>query len=289
MKKIICVSVVLMFLLSGCSSFSEVDENKVKDISDKITQTIIDSVEKGIDEAEKNSAERKESHKIEASGTGKLEIESSVGDIYLTTHDSTEVTIDIKITARADSKEKSQELVDSFNYSVEEKWNTIKIDTKLDDVNLLSNNNMQTEFTINIPKNIEITVISLNVGEIIIDNTNGHLEVTNNVGDIKISNSDGSFNLKSDVGEITLNSCRPSGNTELKTNTGDIKAVFSNISGAQTIKAETGVGDIEISTPDDSSYEAEINEFMKDKTVIFKGNQDTKIELKTGVGDINFK
>ncbi|NYB75980.1 hypothetical protein HZF24_17670 [Sedimentibacter hydroxybenzoicus DSM 7310] len=289
MKKIICVSVVLMLLLSGCSSFSKVDEDKVKDISEKITKTIIDSVEKGIDAAEKNSAERKESHKIEASETGKLEIESSVGDIYLTTHDSTEATIDIKITARADSKEKSQELVDSFDYSVEEKWNTIKIDTKLDDVKLLSNNNMQTELTINIPKNIEIAVISLNVGEIIIDNTNGHFEVTNNVGDIKISNSDGSFNLKSDVGEITLNSCRPSGNTELKTNTGDIKATFYNISDAQTIKAETAVGDIEMSTPDNSSYEAKIDEFMKGGMVMFKGNKDTKIDLKTGVGEIQFK
>ncbi|WP_312701939.1 DUF4097 family beta strand repeat-containing protein [Sedimentibacter sp.] len=284
MKKIICVLMVLMLSLSGCSSFNKVDEDKVKDISDKITQTIIDSVDK-----DKNSAERTESHKIEAKKLNKLDIKSSVGDIYLSVHDSDEATVDIKITASSSSKEKSQELVDSFSYSVEEKWNTIEIDTRLDDVKLLSNNNMQTELTINIPKSIEAFIIKLNVGEIIIDNTDGHFEINNNVGDIKISNSTGSYNLKTDVGEITLNNCNPSEKTELKTNTGDIKAVFSDISAARSIKAEAGVGDIEIATPDNSSYEAEINEFMKDKVVLFKGNQDTKIELKTGVGEIQFK
>lgn len=289
MKKAICISVVLMLLLSGCSSFTEVDEDKVKDISDKITQTIIDSVEKGIDSVDKDSAERKEFHKIEAGKAGKLEIESSVGDIYLTTHDSTEATIDIKITARASSKVKSQELVDSFNYYVEEKWNTIKIDTKLDDVKLLSNNNMQTELTINIPENIESFTIKLNVGEIIIDNTDGHFEINNNVGDIKISKSTGSFNLKADVGEIILNDCKPLNKTELKTTTGNIKAVFSDISDAKSIKAAADVGDIEMTTPDNSSYEAEINEFMQDKTVVSKGSKDTNIELKTGVGEIQFK
>lgn len=284
MKRIICVLMVLMLSLSGCSSFNEVDEDKVKDISDKITQTIIDSVDK-----DKNGAERTESHKLEAKKLNKLDIKSTVGDIYVSAHDSDEATIDIKITASSSSKEKSQELVDSFSYLVGEKWNTIEIDTRQDDVKLLNNSNLQTELTVNIPKSIETFVIELNVGEIIIDNTDGHFEINNNVGDIKTSNSTGSYNLKTDVGMITLNNCKPSEKTELKTNTGDIKAVFLDISAARSIKAETAVGDIDISTPDNSSYETEINEFMKDKVVMFKGNKDTKIELKTGVGEIQFK
>ncbi|WP_313339050.1 hypothetical protein [Sedimentibacter sp.] len=282
MKRVICILIILMLSLSGCASFNEVDADKVKDVSDKITQTIIDSVGK-------ENAERQESHKLEAKNLSKLKIESSVGDIFIAAHDSSEATVDIKITAKSSSKERSQELVDNFSYSVMEKWDAIEINTIQDDIKILNSDNIQTELTINIPKNIESFIIALNVGEITVNNTDGQFEINNNVGNIEINNSVGSFNLKADVGEIVLNSCTPLNKTELKTNTGDIKAVFSDISDARTIKAETGVGDIEITTPDNSSYEAEIDEFMQDKMVVYKENKNTKIELKTGVGDINFK
>lgn len=282
MKKVISILIILMLTLSGCVSMTEVDEDKVKDISDKITEKIIDSVGK-------ERALIKESHEIESKSINKLDIKSSVGDIFISTHDSSETLIDISITAKSESKEKAQQLADSFSYSVQEKWDTIEIDTEQEDSNILDSDNIQTKLIITIPKDIESFVISLNVGEININNTDGDFQINNNVGNIEINNSVGSFSLKSDVGEVILDNCTPLSKTELKTNTGDIKAMFTDISKARTIKVETGVGDIEISTPDNSSYEAEIDEFMQDKVVVNKGSMDTKIELKTGVGDIIFK
>ncbi len=281
MKKIIIVLIILMLTLSGCVSINEVDEEKVKDMSDKITKSLINSVGK-------ENAEKQESHKIEAGNLNKLNINSSVGDIIITTHDSNEAIVNINIIAKSSSKENAQKLIDNFSYSVKEKWDTIDIDTSQKDNNILNNDNIQTELSISIPKNIENFVIKLNVGEINIKSTDGNFEINNNVGNIEINNSVGSFNLKSDVGEVTLDSCNALSKTELKTNTGDIKAVFTDISKARTIKAETGVGDIDISLPDNSSYEAEIDEFMKDKKAQSSGSKNTKIELKTGVGDIDF-
>lgn len=282
MKKISIVLIVLMLTLSGCMSVTEIDEDKVKDMSDLITETIINSVGKA-------DAERRESHKIDAKNINKLNIESSVGDIFINKHNSSEATVDIYITAKSKTKEKAQQLVESFNYTLNENWNTLNINTKQEGSSVLEIDNLQTELTINIPQNIDNFVISLNVGEIIINNIDGNYEINNNVGGIEINNSTGTFNLKADVGEIVLENCIPSNKTNLYTNTGDIKAIFADITKAKTITAETGVGDIDMSTPDNSSYEAEINEFMKDKTVISKGDKDTKIQLTTNVGGINFK
>ncbi len=282
MKKIISVLIILMLTLSGCMSVTEIDEDKVKDMSDLITETIINSVGKA-------DAERRESHKFDTKNINKLNIESSVGDIYITTHDSSEATVDIYISAKSKTKEKAQQLVESFNYTINESWNTLNIDTIQEVNSFLEIDNLQTELTINIPQNIDNFVISLNVGEIIINNAEGNFEINNNVGDIEINNSAGTFNLKADVGEIVLNNCKPSNKTNLLANTGDIKAIFADITKAKTITAETGVGDIDMSTPDNSSYEAEINEFMKDRTVISKGDKDTKIKLTTNVGTINFR
>ena len=282
MKKILIILIILSLTLSGCVSMTEVDEDKVEDLTDKITKTIIDSVGK-------EDAKRQESHQVEATNLTKLDIESSVGNIFITTHDSSEVTVDLNITAKSKSKEKAQQLVDNFNYSINEKWDTLKIVTTQEDSNILDNDNIQTELSVNIPKNIKSFVISLNVGDIDIKNTDGNFEINNNVGNIEIYSSAGSFNLKSDVGEVILDNCTPLNKTELKANTGDIKVIFTDITEAKTITAETGVGDIELATPDNSNYEAEIDEFMKDKIVVNKGSMDTKIKLKTGVGDINFK
>lgn len=277
--KLIALSTLI--LLTSCSSINEVDEKAVKDVSDKITKAIINSVGK-------ESAEKQESFNIEAGHLNTLNIESSVGDINIKTHESTEVTISLNITAKSNSKENAEILIDEFKYNVEENSNSIDIDTTFEDDKLFDNSNIQTELTISIPKNINNFVISLNVGDINITNNEGSFKIKNNVGNITFENSMGTYDLNTDVGDITLINSTASGTSEFNSNTGNVEISFTDISNAEDIKASTGVGDIKLSVPQDSNYEAVINEFMKDERTESNGSNQTKIELKTGVGSIDF-
>lgn len=284
MKKLSSILVVLtaLILLSSCTSLNEVDEKAVKDVSDKITETIINSIGR-------ESVEKQESFNIAAESLNTLNIESYVGDISIKTHESTEAIISLNIIAKSKSKEEAQELIDEFNYRVEENLNSIDIDTTFEDDKLLDNSTIQTELTISLPKNINNFKISLNVGDIDIINNEGNFEINNNVGDIIIENAAGSYDLDTNVGTITLINSLASGTSNFKCNTGDIEVSFRDISNANSIEVITNVGEIVFTVPSDSSYEAVINEFMKDERVEVNGSKQTKIELKTDVGSITFK
>lgn len=284
MKKLSSILVVLtaLILLSSCNSLNEVDEKAVKDVSDKITETIINSIGR-------ESVEKQESFNIAAESLNTLNIESYVGDISIKTHESTEAIISLNIIAKSKSKEKAQELIDEFNYRVEENLNSIDIDTTFEDDKLLDNSTIQTELTISLPKNINNFKISLSVGDIDIINNEGNFEINNNVGDIIIENAAGSYDLDTNVGTITLINSLASGTSKFKCNTGDIEVSFRDISNANSIEVITNVGEIVFTVPSDSSYEAVINEFMKDERIEVNGSKQTKIELKTDVGSITFK
>lgn len=284
MKKLSSILIVIsaLLLLSSCTSFNEVDENAVKDVSDKITEAIINTVGK-------DSVEKQESFNIAAESLNSLNIESSVGDITIKTHESTEAIISLNIIAKSSSKENAQKLIDEFTYKVDENLNSINIDTTFEDDKLLDNSNIQTELTISLPKNINNFTISLNVGDIDIINNEGSFEINNNVGDINIENAAGSYDLSTNVGNITLINSIASGTSTFNSNTGDLEVSFSDISNSDNIKANLNVGEIKFTVPDDSNYEAVINEFMKDERTEVNGSKKTKIELKTDVGSITFK
>lgn len=282
MKKIGILLLILLTVssLGGCSSVNEVDEDKVKDVSDKITEAIINTVGK-------SEATRQESHTINAGNLNTLNISSSVGDINIDTHESNDALININIAAKSGSKEKSEQLVKDFSYTVEDGSDAIDIDTTYKDTKL-EDFNVSTELSITVPENIDSIIISLNVGTINIKNINGKFEVDNNVGDIIVKNSQGSYSLKTNIGEIDLYSNAADKNSDFVTNTGDIKLSFNDITNADSIKAVADVGDIDITVPDNSSYEAAINEFMEKERTESSGDRHTKLEIKTGVGSINF-
>ena len=284
MKKLSSILIVIsaLLLLSSCTSFNEVDEKAVKDVSDKITEAIINTVGK-------DSVEKQESFNIAAESLNSLNIESSIGDITIKTHESTEAIISLNIIAKSSSKENAQKLIDEFTYKVDENLNSINIDTTFEDDKLLDNSNIQTELTISLPKNINNFTISLNAGDIDIINNEGSFEINNNVGDINIENAAGSYDLSTNVGNISLINSIASGTSTFNSNTGDLEVSFSDISNSDNIKANLNVGEIKFTVPDDSNYEAVINEFMKDERTEVNGSKKTKIELKTDVGSITFK
>ncbi len=282
MKKIINSLLIILYvlLLSGCSSIGKVDENKVKDVSDKITQALVDTVGK-------SEANKQESHTVNAESLNTLNINSSVGDIIIDTHKSSEALIGINIVAKSDSKEKSNQLIEDFSYTVKENNNSVDIDTSYNDRSS-DGYNISTELSITVPENITNIIVSLSVGNINIKNIDGKFEIDNNVGNITVENSQGSYRLKTNVGKIDLYESLADKSSEFLTNTGDIKLSFTDISDADNIKAVTDVGDIDITIPDNSSFEALINEFMEKERTESRGDKHTKLEIKTGVGNIKF-
>jgi hypothetical protein len=282
MKKIAVLLISASLILSaGCTSNFKVNEDAVKEVSDKITKTIINSV--GEEKIEKT-----ETLTFDGTGLNKISIDSSVGNITIKSHESQEAIVNITITAKSGSKQKAEELLESYTYTQEKTQYSIDINTSTDGIDFIDGNYIETKMEVFLPSNIENTEIDLNVGDIDIDGINGSFDIRSNVGKVSIKNGEGFCNLKTDVGNIVLSNFTMTKISEFSVNTGDIELNPANISNADTITAETQVGTIDMKVPDDSGYQATIQEFMKDKRTLSEGDGKTDINLKTNVGDIEF-
>jgi hypothetical protein len=282
MKKIAVLLIsASLILASGCTSNFKVNEDAVKDVSDKITKTIINSV--GEEKVEKT-----ETLTFDGTGLNKIKIDSSVGNITIKSHNSQEVIVNLTIAAKSGSKQKAEELLEEYTYTQEKTQYSIDINTSTDNFDFVDGNHIETSMEVFLPSNIENTEIALNVGDIDIDGINGSFDIHSNVGKVSIQNGEGFCNLKTDVGNIVLSNFTLTKSSEFSVNTGDIELNPANISNADTITAETQVGTIDMKVPDDSGYQATIEEFMKDKRTVSEGDGRTEINLKTNVGDIEF-
>ena len=181
-------------------------------------------------------------------------------------------------------------MLKDFTYTVEAKWNVIKIDTtQSNDKSIMINDGIKVDLNIKIPKTVKNITVTTNVGNITSENINCEFDASVNVGDINIRNSNCLYNVKTDVGDIKLDNCIISGKSEFNTSTGDVNISADNISDAQNIYAETQVGNINMSLPESSSYKADINEFMKTQRTETNGDGKTVIKLVANVGKISFQ
>nr|WP_300092734.1 hypothetical protein [Sedimentibacter sp.] len=282
MKKTALLLITASLLLAaGCTSNFEVNEDAVKEVSDKITKTIINSV--GEEKVQKTEAMT-----FDGTGLNKIKIDSSVGDITVKSHESQEIAVNIIITAKSGSKEKAEKLLESYTYTQEKTQYSVDIDTSTDGFDFADGNYIETSMEVYLPSNIENTEIALNVGDIDIDGINGSFDIHSNVGNINIQNGEGFCNLEIDVGDIVLSGFSAAKSSEFSINTGDIELNLTDISNADKIAAETQVGTIDVTMPENSGYQATIEEFMEDKKTLSEGDGKTEISLKTNVGDIEF-
>lgn len=272
MKKFICLLLIIMVFFSGCSSLH-------KDVSDIIGQALINT-------AGQEKAEKKESHTLAATDKKAFNLISSVGDISIASHQSDDTIININMRSSAGTREKAEEVIENYTYTIKEENNTIEVDTSFEKP--LSGVNLSVDLEIYIPSTINDVKISTNVGDIHLSGINGNIDVKSSVGEALIDKSEGSYNLQVDVGDIRLVDCLAIGNSNFQTSTGNME--FSlDITKSDSITAETGVGDIEMAIKADKGYHAVINEFMEDERIEKKDEPNTQISLTTGVGKISFK
>ncbi len=282
-KTILLLTIVIIFILStGCTSDFKLNDVVVKDISDKITQAVIETADSNI------QSQRHDTKTIDSKDSTELIVESEVGNIEIVPYESNETTIDLNIKAKSSTKEKAEELVKSFDYSISTKGKKIIINTTGYNKKILSDQ-ILVDLVIKIPSNIETLDIKSNVGDINIENINGEINITSNVGDTIIKNSNASYDIKTDVGDVNIQNSTLSDSSTFYSNVGDISISTIDISEAKNLSVETNVGDIEISLPKGSNYEADIQEFMKDAKIESAGTGKTKIKLITHVGNIDFE
>lgn len=280
MKRLISILLMILILSTGCTSFLTVDEDKVKDVSDKVTDILINTM--GQEKAGKH-----ESHTIESSDKNTLSIKGTVGDINISSHQAEQTIINIIIRAKSGSKDKSNDIIQNYTYTINADTSSIAVDTSFKEA--YKDINLTVDLDIYIPANITSIELSTNVGNIHLSEISGNIQTNNNVGDFTADKSEGSYIIKSNVGKIMLNDCIAFGNSEFITNTGEIELSLTDISKAVSIIAITDVGNIDMSLKGDSAYHATINEFMKDERIQTKHDQGTNINLTSGVGKVNFK
>ena len=281
MKRIVSVLIIILLLsnATGCTSDFKVNEVVVKDISDKITQTFIETVDSDI------KAEKEGTHTLDGVNSTELIVKGEVGNIDVATHDSNVVLIKTTITAKSNTKERAEELIKNFSYSVEGKGKTVSIDTTGYEVKL-DNDQISVDISIKIPSTIDTISITSNVGDININDINGEINALSNVGDIIIKNSNALYDITTDVGDIKIENSVFTGKSDFYLNVGDIDITAVDITEAKSISIENKVGDIKLSLPINADYEANINEFMKEPRVALNGNGNTNIKLITNVGSI---
>ncbi|MEL7649684.1 MAG: hypothetical protein AAGU76_16435 [Sedimentibacter sp.] len=275
-KSVILILTAAIALTAGCTADLKVDENAVKEVSDKITEKIIDTVGK-------EGYERYETHTFDAEGISRLTVSSAVGKINVKTHDSAEAVVNITVRVKSSSKEKSKEIADSYSYTAEKNGSSIDVDTSIKDY-YPDGTSIDTDIEVLLPSGISDTVVSLNVGDIDIAGLDGSIEASCNVGSISIKDCSGYYNMRTDVGNIDLADSSAQRNSDFTVNTGDIDLSFSDIASADTISVKTNVGDIDVKIPENPGYKSSIKEFMKDEQTETSGDGKTKITLSSGVG-----
>ena len=281
-KSAILIIVAALLLSSGCTSNFEIDEDVVKEVSDKITKTIINSVGK-------EEFERYETHAFDAAGINEINIDSAVGSINVYSHESKEIIVNLTIKANSSTKEKAQELAENYIYTAEQNQSSIDVDTSNKDFDIPDGNGVETRLEILLPPGVENITVSLNVGDINIKDIAGKFEVLCNVGSINIEGSHGYYDLQTDVGNISVKDSSVDESSEFTVNTGDLKLNLVDISNADKIKATAGVGKVEMNLPKNSNYEVTINEFMKEERTETSGDGTTEITLTSGVGNVELK
>jgi hypothetical protein len=279
---LLLVSILIFSLFTGCTSDFKVNEVIVKNISDKITQTVIETLDSDI------KAEKQETQTLDSINSTELIVKSEVGDIEIITHDSDKITIDADTKIKSNTKERAENLVQSFRYLAVEKGGEINIDTTEYDEKT-NDDEVTVNLIIKIPKSITKLSVSSNVGDIKFENVNGTINAITNVGNITTKNSSASYEFTTGVGNINVENSSISGKSEFYLNVGDIILTNDDISAAKSLLVETKVGNIKISLIKNSNYQADIYEYAKEPKIESVGTGKTKIKLVTNVGSIDFE
>lgn len=211
-----------------------------------------------------------------------LHLQNNVGEITITGADVTECDVTATITAKAMTEEEAEKLAEEVQIKLEPSDNKLYI--RVEKPARMSKRSITIDFNITVPKQTA-------------------LKLATNVGEIHISNTTEPIEAETNVGVIT---CRQiSGDTDLTTNVGEIKVVYSKTAPiACNANIKTDIGKIDFTAPPDLSAQVNVSvnigSIQTDLPLTIKGKinkslngtigkGEGKVILKTNIGSINIK
>jgi len=211
--------------------------------------------------------------------SNEISIDTSVGNIEIKPSQDNYIDIQAIIKIKGDNEKQKKELMDNIevtlskegeklilkvypkNQEEEElwKWKAKKYDPM--DLNI--------NFVIKVPQ--YILLFNLHSG----------------VGDISVSDITGSIEANSGVGNIELDNIVFIKKSIMKAGTGNAEVGVKNLSNAEEISIETGVGDIHINIPQDSSYDIDTKAFMEEAINDTVNGGGALIKAKASMGRVS--
>lgn len=199
-----------------------------------------------------------------------LKVETSSGDVTITTWDKPEVYVKVS------GNEKAKEKVD-FSFSSNDDEVSVIAKREGSFFNWFSSG-IKIKFEIKVPAEFS-TNINTSGGDIMIGEIRGSNQLRTSGGDVWVKNTDGVLKVNTSGGEINLDS--NSGQMDIETSGGDIKA--RDFKG--DISASTSGGDIYLKGSESKIFaETSGGDITLEYTGVNKG-----IDLETSGGDIKMK
>lgn len=172
-----------------------------------------------------------------------ISIDSDAGDVIV----KTSTDGNIRLVAEGINEDSIEYTADGDTLSISsyenlKKWNFFKFRSR----------NVGTEIILYIPKDFNSLDISLNLGDVEIENElNTKLTIENNMGDIDAKVLGGSFNIHTDMGDIEIKRINITDNSSATTSMGDIEIDKAD---GININAKTSMGncDVKNNTPSSS-------------------------------------
>lgn len=304
-KLVVSIALCMCLTLTACSP------GLAKNLGTGIANLVKENIDKYGWSNVKYKVSSTDSKTMAADDLTGLKINCELAEITLTGQESSEVNIDIKVEAGAESEELAQELLSKYTYTAEIKNGTLTIDTSTDKDFFNNNGDNKREkyiavyLDVKVPKSIESMSISSNMGDITVNDLRGNLAIQSDMGNVQVSrctghhdidvsmgnielnDCNGSYDMSANMGSIGLDSCAFSSDSRFDVDMGDVDLRASSISDANSITSDVSMGNISLRVPSNSDYDAYINS-ISDNRQLSNGSGKTKITLDAKAGDVDF-
>lgn len=194
------------------------------------------------DDGPRITASAEESRTLEVDGPVSLKVVDDAGDVSITGADVDEVSISITKTGFGRNQVQAEELLESIDYKIEQKDNSITLTFDYPRAN--TNIIQLVDFVVMVP--FETTVdIKSSFGEINISDIQGDVVLDNEFGNISVDKADGALEIRTNSGQVDVTSVQAgSQNVEIYSGFGTI--TLEQVSGADiTIESKSGKLELE--------------------------------------------
>lgn len=241
-----------------------------------------------------NSLKDGETQTVDLKGIEEIEMDIAVGDCNINVDSDEKAVINADFSYTGVNDSKARKNLENIELKCKTKGNKIHIGfidsetgKEIRDGEKLAD--ISTDIEITIPDSLKI------------------FDISTDVGDIEINGFSGAFDISSDVGNVTAENLIITGKSELSTNVGDIYCTAESIEKAN-LELQADMGNIDFSLGKAEKSEIDIEADLGDITVDTQGknykeisgknpsqkrelklDDNCKIELKTGLGDIKIK